>query len=261
VGTIALAARTGHDEHAHLNDVASFTRMFARGAWPRSLVGAIAEAIACAIIDGRLLPGDELNSVELSKQLRTSRAPIREALLLLEKESLVEIVTHRRPRVKPIRLAQVRNLYQLRAALYSLVAELVVANASNDEIASLAENFKDLEKAAQDDDLDGYFWANVAFRNREVSICGNPDLEHILHSLGLRTLQMRHLSIAFPGRLTEALAEYRILLRAYSERDSLTASALNRSAVMRAFERLMTRAREFAQGENGQIALAGIARR
>src|SRR5258707_5796216 len=41
-----------------------------------------------SIIEGRLQPGDDLNTVELSKQFHTSRTPVKEALLLLEKEGL-----------------------------------------------------------------------------------------------------------------------------------------------------------------------------
>lgn len=64
-----------------------------------SLVGKIAADIARAIADGDLLPGADLNSVELAARFGTSRTPVREALMLLEKEGLVEIPPRRRPRV------------------------------------------------------------------------------------------------------------------------------------------------------------------
>jgi hypothetical protein len=41
--------------------------------------------------------------------------------------------------------------------------------------------------------IDGVFWASVAFRNLEADICGNRQVKRILDSLGLRTLQLRHL--------------------------------------------------------------------
>src|SRR4051812_28729118 len=56
-----------------------------------SLVGRIANEIARAISDGSLEPGADLTSVELATRFGTSRTPVREALMLLEKEGLVEI--------------------------------------------------------------------------------------------------------------------------------------------------------------------------
>ena len=58
-----------------------------------SLVSNIACDVAAEIIEGQRSPGDDLNSVELSRRFRTSRTPIREALMLLEKEGLVQIST------------------------------------------------------------------------------------------------------------------------------------------------------------------------
>src|SRR3954471_18207049 len=55
-----------------------------------SLVSQIACEIGAEIIGGIRQPGDDLNSVELARRYRTSRTPIREALMLLEKEGLVD---------------------------------------------------------------------------------------------------------------------------------------------------------------------------
>jgi hypothetical protein len=51
-------------------------------------VSSIAQWLGCTIIEGRLRPGNDLNTVDLSKQFHTSRTPVKEALLLLEKEEV-----------------------------------------------------------------------------------------------------------------------------------------------------------------------------
>jgi hypothetical protein len=43
-------------------------------------VSSISQWIGCAIIEGRLRPGDDLNTVDLSKQFQTSRTPVKESL-------------------------------------------------------------------------------------------------------------------------------------------------------------------------------------
>ena len=81
-----------------------------------SLVDHIVEDIAPQIIVGRLPPGADLNSVDLARRYASSRTPVREALLTLQREGLVEIPARRRPRVALVTLDQVRDIYQVRAA-------------------------------------------------------------------------------------------------------------------------------------------------
>jgi DNA-binding GntR family transcriptional regulator len=214
-----------------------FSRSFAPESWAGSLVGAIAEAIAQAIIEGRLRPGDDLNSIDLSRRFDTSRATVREALLLLEKEGLVEIVTNLRPRVRPIGMDEVRQIYQVRASLYGLVAELIVDHATDDQLATLQPSLERIALAAQAGDVDAYFWANVAFRRQEFEICGNAVAQQILRSLGLRVLQLRHMS-ATPGDLDDARSNHEALLRAYRTRNAPLAVALTRTAVFDALARI-----------------------
>ncbi|MFB9127675.1 GntR family transcriptional regulator, partial [Paraburkholderia dipogonis] len=51
-----------------------------------SPVGEIVDWVARGIIEGRLQPGDDLNSVDLAKRFNVSRTPVREALFVLNRE-------------------------------------------------------------------------------------------------------------------------------------------------------------------------------
>jgi DNA-binding GntR family transcriptional regulator len=189
--------------------------------------------VGIAIIDGELLPGADLNTVDLSGQFKTSRTPVREALLLLEQERLVEIPPRRRPLVAPLTLKEVRDSYEARASLYGLVAELIVTTSSDEQIESLAPYLAAMEAAAASEDRDAYFWANVEFQNQETRICGNSQLERILDSLMLRMLQLRHLSLMLRGRMHQSLADHQAVFQAYRERDLELAVAMNRGLVLR----------------------------
>lgn len=198
----------------------------------------IAGTLATDIVAGRLRAGADLNSVELARRFQTSRTPVREALLLLEKEGLVEIESRRRPRVRRWSRAEIRELYLVRAALYALVAELIVLNASDDELQLLSACYDELSSAADARDIERFFRANVAFRDLEARICHNSQLLGILDSLGLRVQQLRHYSISLPGGMNESRADRERLLRAYYERDAQLAAALSRSTVLRALARI-----------------------
>ncbi len=216
------------------NGHAILTRVLERSTQLDSLVGSIAEWIGLAIIEGRLQPGDDLITLDLSRQFHTSRTPVREALLLLEKEGLVTILPNRRACVTRISLPEVREIYQVRASLLMLAAELICKNASDEAIALLRGFVPRLHETAVAHDVDAYFWTNIAFRDTEADICGNGQVKRILDSLGLRMLQLRHLSLAQPERLEQSLSDRERQVRAYEARDVTLAIALTRSMVFNA---------------------------
>jgi DNA-binding GntR family transcriptional regulator len=200
-----------------------------------SLAFTIFQEIAVGIVEGRLPPGHEVNSAELARRFSTSRTPVREALLLLERESLVIIPPRRRPYVSPVDMTQVREIYEIRASLYALVSELLVARASDAEIFGLRRWQGLLEADATAGDVDAYFWHNVGFRNAEVSLAKNGELQRRLSSLGLQMHRFRHLSLSLPGRLLHSVADHERLVNAYADRDAGLAAAVSRSLVMRGY--------------------------
>jgi DNA-binding GntR family transcriptional regulator len=147
----------------------------------------------------------------------------------------VEIPARRRPRVALVTLDQVREIYQVRANLHGLVSELVVRNAGDAELAVLDEWQARLRGDAGRGAVDAYFWHNVGFRQAEAEIAGNRQLARLLGSLGLRTLQLRHVSLSLPGRVDRSLNDHDRMLRAYAERDAQLAVAITRSIIMAGF--------------------------
>jgi DNA-binding GntR family transcriptional regulator len=197
-------------------------------------VGAqILVAVGTAIVEGRLKPGDDLNSVELARRFNSSRTPVREALMTLEREGLVEIAARRRPRVRRLEIAEVREIYELRSELYGLVSRRIVARCAAGDLEVLGRIQSRLEEAAAAGDLDRYFWLVVEFRNEEARLAGNETVRNVLDSLGIRTLQLRHFSLSLPGRIDTSVDDHRRLFRAYAEGEAELAAALTRSIVRR----------------------------
>lgn len=198
------------------------------------LVAQIAEWVGAGIIEGRLEAGQDLNSVDLSRRFDTSRTPVREALMLLEQEGLVEMKARRRPRVAAPSLQDIRDIYQVRKNLLSMLAGLLVERASDEELTELRTRVERMRKLADDGDVDSYFWSHVLLQERMTEIAGNPTLKQILDSLALRTLMLRHLSLTRAGRLAYSVDDQERLLQACEERDGELASALIAGATVRA---------------------------
>ena len=192
----------------------------------------IFDEVAIDIVEGRLRPGDGLNSVHLARRFGRSRTPVREALAELERHGVVAVPPRRRPYVVHATLKHVQDLYVLRAKLFSLVSELIVDNCPTERLAELWKWQQALEDDVAGNSADGYFWHNVGFRLVEVGLSGNGELQRTLYTLGLRTLQFRHLSLSQPGQIQRSVADHRRLLIAYEERDKFSATGMTRALIM-----------------------------
>jgi DNA-binding GntR family transcriptional regulator len=198
------------------------------------------EWVGIGIIEGRLAPGEVLSSVELARQFNSSRTPVREALMLLEQEGLVEIRARRRPRVAEPSLKEVQDTYRVRQNLLALGARLVVQSATDADIEEVGRQVAGLRRMADAGQVDTYFWAHVDLQEFLMQVAGNSILKQILDSLALRTLVLRHRSLSQPGRLKESVEDQERLYRAYVDRDADLAAALmagSTLSALRAIER------------------------
>jgi DNA-binding GntR family transcriptional regulator len=213
-------------------------RVLSRGDEGASLVIDIACTIGAEILDGILKPNSDLNSVDLARRFSTSRTPVREALVMLEKEGLVEIPPRRRPRVADHGLDEIREIYRVRATMLGLVASEASERASAEELAELRAIVSGMEHAAASGDRDGYYWGNVRFHERFAELSGNRTLLRLLDSLVLRSLRFRRLTLANPERVRRSIADHSRLVSALEDRDPTLASALASANVLGALRSL-----------------------
>jgi DNA-binding GntR family transcriptional regulator len=106
----------------------------------RNASAAATELIRAAILDGRLPPGQRLKEEELARELGISRTPVREALLVLQTEGLVDAAPNRGAVVREHDGDDLEDLYQLRALLEGYGARRAAANISEATVAELWES-------------------------------------------------------------------------------------------------------------------------
>ncbi|MFT4083499.1 MAG: GntR family transcriptional regulator [Nocardioides sp.] len=214
------AAETARDLSAEL------TRLLRLKERRQPAVAQIAVWIGLGIVEGRLEPGQDLNSVELSHRFGTSRTPAREALMLLESEGLVEIRARKRPRVASFTPTRVREIYFVVRSLLAVVGVLAAAKVAAAEVPVLHEQMAQMRRAAGRGDLDGYVQGHVSLQRRYVEIAGNRILGEMLDTLALRTLVLRRSSLAAEGRLAASLSDQERILEAIIAHDGELASLL-----------------------------------
>lgn len=216
-----------------------------------SLVSRIVHTVARDIIEGRLLPEAQVNSVDLAARFEASRSPVREALMILANEGLVYIVPRRRPRVASLDFERAREIYRLRATLNALVAEDIAQHATDANLDVLRSDLDVMVQAVEANDPTAYFWVNASFHERAARINGDVTLKRTIDSLGLSVLRLRRHSLAMPNRMERSLQDHLRLMRAFEESDADLAAAVARSIITQAFRALSPDAPIFTpQGEH-----------
>lgn len=118
---------------------------------PRVGAEFVARGIARAIERGEYGPGQRLREQEIADRFGLSRAPVREALRLLESQGLVVIEAMRGARVVHLNEASFHEMLLIRAALSSVIAELAAAAPPNRLKADFVAQAKELLEQAMDD--------------------------------------------------------------------------------------------------------------
>ncbi|WP_433511014.1 GntR family transcriptional regulator [Nonomuraea sp. CA-143628] len=114
----------------------------------RGLADEVADRVREAIFGGVYAPGAQLREVELSQALDVSRGPVREALLLLEREGLVRSQWHRGATVITLSPQDIAELDSLRGALEHLAVQRVVGHASEEDLVKIDKVVDGMRRAA-----------------------------------------------------------------------------------------------------------------
>lgn len=141
------------------------------------------ETIRDAIIDGTLAPGERLRDNELGEWLGTSRTPIREALLRLERAGLVQSKPGKATLVSPIDESATANAQQVVASMHELAARLAVPKLTTIDIDRMRSAAKQFETALDRSDPDSALEADDAFHAVFVEASGNPLVAEVLEQL------------------------------------------------------------------------------
>lgn len=110
----------------------------------RTLSDRIAEAIREAIIRGDLLPCQPLRQVELSRRLRVSFAPLREAMRQLEAEGFVRFTPFHGAVVAPLEIGELRDFIDILAAIETLAVRSAMPRVTPEVLAEAERGFDEL---------------------------------------------------------------------------------------------------------------------
>lgn len=141
------------------------------------------------ILNGSFAPGERLAEIPLAERLGTSRTPVRQALVTLEHEGLIETSPGGGYQMRSFTMQDVADAIRLRGVLEGFAARLLAENgASRQVMKTLNECLADADavvfKATMDlDDYTRYAQINDRFHDTIIQGCGNKALARMMDTL------------------------------------------------------------------------------
>ena len=200
------------------------------------LVDDASQTLRDAILNGRIAAGARLRQTDLADRLGISRTPIREALVRLKAEGLVELLPGGGVQVKRLDLDEAVELYELREVLDGLAARLAAERADATALMRLEKALKRQAECVERKNATQWFPAHVAFHEEIVKAAGNGHLARLSAVVRLSIRHFHPLLLRTEHRLENAYREHRAIYDAMRTHDGNSAEQLARAHIAHARE-------------------------
>ncbi|WP_232802318.1 GntR family transcriptional regulator [Alloalcanivorax mobilis] len=185
-----------------------------------SLSEQIAGHLAGQIIRGELLAGDRIQEMRVAGELDVSRGSVREALLILQRRHLIDILPRRGAVVKEMSEAQVRGLYELVQVLLGLVIRKAIKSVREDDLDPFIELIHELQLASAERDLERFFQLSFRFLSHAYLFAGNGFVQDVLADLQPALQRTWFMALHLDGdEMKECLSFFKALVETIFRRD------------------------------------------
>ncbi|MCY3778715.1 MAG: GntR family transcriptional regulator [Chloroflexi bacterium] len=184
-----------------------------------------------AILSGELKPGQALTETDLARQLGVSRAPIREALRILNSEGLAETIPYHGTTVRRLTKTDIEEIYSMRILLETYAMEQVIQKRGSAELQRLRDIVDHMVSAGDSGDLIAVNALDRDFHDALIEMSGDS----LLHSMWLVVAMKVRQVMALVNRrntdLTQVARKHFPLLDAMEVGDVAGAKAILREHI------------------------------
>lgn len=171
------------------------------------------------IVRMHLKPLDILNEKQLGQRFGVSRTPVREALLRLADEGLVEIYPQSGTFVSRIPRRALYEAILIRKALEATTVSLAIAARKDDRLGGLDANQQALAQAARDGDIAEFHQVDSDFHQLIADIAGYPGIWTVIAQVKVQIDRYRYITLPQKGRLDLVVAEHAAIIEGIRRRD------------------------------------------
>lgn len=184
-----------------------------------------------SILSLELAPGTALSRTELAERFELSQTPVRDALLQLSQEGLVDIFPQHATLVSRIDIASATQAHFLRCAI-ELEVVRTLALARTDAGAVLRARLTaqvDLQAALATADTEEFIASDQAFHRLMYEAAGVPDLYELVRRRSGHLDRLRRLDLPSPGKAERVVRDHRAIVAALAAHDPEAAQAALRA--------------------------------
>lgn len=181
------------------------------------------------ILENEWSAGFQALEQELADDLGMSRTPVREALIRLANEGLVEIRPRHGMRVLPVSPDDMRQIYEILTALEAMSAELAARRQlTAKQVTALRDSVEAMDKALERDDLSGWAAADERFHLLLTELSGNQRLKTLVETYWDQSHRVRMLTLGLRPKPVESNADHAAVAQAIIDGDAESAREIHR---------------------------------
>jgi len=188
----------------------------------------VQDALRREILDMVLRPGMPLSEKDLTARFGMSRTPVREALIRLKEEGLVEIFPQAGTFVARIPAGAIPEAVFIRQALECATVAVLAGMAGRDEVARLDATIAALHEALEARDQERFHLADEDFHEALADIAGYPGAWKLAQAAKSQIDRCRRMTLPVPGRMAMVIREHLAIVDAIRRRDGPAAVAAMR---------------------------------
>lgn len=194
----------------------------------------VVDELRLEILRNVLKPGTRITEEGLAERYGLSRTPVREALRLLTRESLLVHVPRAYYEVASVNLDEMDDLYTMRVALEERVAERIVRTGAAEELRALL-TFWSAPPTAPEGDVQLVF-ADERFHESLAAASGSTVLPPMLRNINNRLHALRMRDFIAPERVLRTYEQHRAILEALLKGDARLAAALLKAHIWQSYD-------------------------
>ncbi|MEV4442332.1 GntR family transcriptional regulator [Streptomyces sp. NPDC049577] len=172
----------------------------------------VAHALRAALISGELRPGEVYSAPGLAEEFGISATPVREAMLDLAREGLVEPVRNKGFRVTEVNERDLDQYTEIRTLIEVPMTGRITRSAAREDLQALRPVAEEIVRAAREHDLIGYLEADRRFHLTLLGLSGNERLVETVGDLRKRSRLYGLTALDERGELIPSAEEHLELL-------------------------------------------------
>ncbi|ALM53771.1 GntR family transcriptional regulator [Halomonas huangheensis] len=201
----------------------------------------VADDLRGRILGGEFAGGAQLRQDALAKDYDVSRIPVREALLILESEGLVEFHAHRGAFITELSVDKIRELFDLRVFIERYLLERSIPNLSDQNVKYARKILLEYDAALNSGkSIDSWSQYNFAFHNALYSPAALPEALSLVRQLNTKSDRYIRMQLLYSQQLEKAEQEHHELLEFCRLGEVKPATDLLESHILEACESIVS---------------------